>query len=690
MSVTFIPAEQLAVFEGQRVAPEAGGAVRSLEGNQGVVFYGPYIPVAAGVYRVTARAKVFGPEGARAYFDVDADWRLRANRHFSDGVTLFPHLYRTDRLEFRFATSGEELLVEGVEIEPLLLDEEPTVVEAVRALAERLIDERGEPDAIFRLINRLATANEVAQAEALRERFVGRAIDPLRRAFMELNQPGVKSLTPLPQACTREEIGAMLGGLPLQSFDMLNVSAETKAELARQGYELDYIQATRLYRAYDEPMRTWRSEPDHTLSAGEFTSRPPLFERFAEMDRSFQWELARGEGMSAYCPISGRLLKSQHGFCQHYGSHPFLFYRFDGLEVFYICTGHVSNARMFMYLPRTGTIADLRDPWLRQYSNEHVLGMFNTNLVAQRDEVVRYLNSPTRPAAVLGSNIHGHFIWTSLSGLHFASGAGLLDDIAEVVELDRYYFSAQELFPEIADKPRARFRNNDSDALAFAHCLRRNLLPIHFTDAFVIQSFAERFRRQAALHASSAGQVPSNVPRPLLFINLRAHNKVWINQAEGYAQILNSIYAEYGAAAAFLDGMPDCSEIAVQIRKYTRPEVPLYDGLEVSIHDTMSWAFAADAYVSPIGSGITLVNWLANKSGVAHAEHGHLEQMIWWNTLRPGLVDPVTPDFSQIVNVGEGLYCDYDVDWRVLLELLRPTLDASFARRSEQPRAGGR
>jgi hypothetical protein len=679
----FIPASSLLVTANRPVEAVGETAVRLLPGYHGLSLYGPYIPVEGGVYRIVVRARVVGPD-ARSRVEVDAETRLRASRFFRDPVEFYAHLYSAERLEFRFWTEGEEVLVEGLELESILLDREQSTPDSVHELCLRLVDGVSEPEAVFRLLHRLADAGEREAAEALRERYLGRQTrvqPPVRRAFRELNTPGLTTLSPDAQGrFTRSEIDTFLQSRPPRVFDAVNLQAQQKDELRRLGYHPALLQATRLRRDHSEPQRRWRQGGDPTLSAAEFTSRPPLFERFAEVDRSYQWELATGEGMSAYCPLSGRLVRSQHGFCQHYGNLPFLIYRFEGEEVFYVGTGHSSNAKMFIYMPETGVLVDFRDPWLRFYDNSHVLDFFLTNLLSFAPEVREYLNGPTRPAAIVGNNTYGHMVWVTLTGLQFAAENGLLDRVAEVVELDNYFFPVQPVFPELADKPTTRFRAGE-DVAAFQHCVRRGLLPIHFTDALFTEPLVGRIRRAAAEHASPAGHVPGQLVRPLIYINIRAHNKIWLDQGRGYAGLLNAVRDRYGRATAFLDGMPDCQAIADEIRAGTHPEVELQAGLNATFYDKVNWAFACDAYVCPVGSSLSLVQWIADKPGVAHAEHAHLEQLNWLGLVRPGVRNPAVPDYSEVVEMGDGIYCDYNLDWRVLFDLLKPLLDQRFARR---------
>jgi hypothetical protein len=490
----FTPAQALSIWPGQPVERAQGAALRVPDGIHGMVLYGPGLSVAPGVYRVHARAQAEGSHDASPLFDVSAETRIFASRLSHEGWEVFVHLYATEALEFRFQARGGGFTIEGVELEPLLLDADPSDAATVRALLDRLTEGWGEADARFRLIDRLAAFGLVDEAEQYRARYVGgqgRVGAKIRVAFADLNTPGGLPSGYEPFEASWKQIEALLDHYPLHEVDLLRLGPAERADLLSRGYQPDFLYATWRHRDYAEPPRVWREHADPTLNAAEFTSRPPLFERRVDIDRSHQASLAREEGMVAYCPVSGRELRSRHGFLQHFYGLPFVFYRFEGVEVFYVCTGHVSSAKSFVYIPRTGTVVHIGDTWLRSKPPAGVIRRFNVNLVHFRDKVRQYLGRPSTPAAVVGSDNLGHYFWTNFSGLQYASENGLLDKVAEVIELSRTFASPALAFEELADKPRHAF---DIDVLAFEHCLDRGLLPIHFTDLIITDALGRSHR----------------------------------------------------------------------------------------------------------------------------------------------------------------------------------------------------
>jgi hypothetical protein len=685
----FIPASEFSIIEGRPIERLEDGSLRSPTGAAGWILYGPYLALEGGVYRVTARTRASGDGQRPLYWDISAAGRVYATGEFSDGATIVVKLPDTRALEFRFMTDGAEFIHEGVELEPLLLDRAVVSAAQVVDLGARLTSATATAEAMFSLAERLDALDEREAAERVRRAFIagnGRVIAKVRALLQELHGPGRPCLSPENEVSLgRAELYPAVKALPLAIIDLPPHAEPFRQsswnELLSRGYHPDFIQANRLHRVPGVPRRPWQKDPP---PGSESAPRTPMFEALANVDLSFQTALARGEGMSAYCPVSGRLLKSTHGFCEHIVGQPQIFYRFEGAEVFYVCTGGFIGGRMFLYMPRTGTIAAIEEPLLRWYPYAELVQAFNVSMLEHRHAVVRYLAEPVRYAAVYGLPNIGHFFWNDLPGLHYAVEAGLAADLAQIVKVPTLFMEHEPLFPELAQTPTVRL--DDAHAV-FGHFVSGGMTPVRFTDGVINDGYFARLRRAVAAGATPNGWPPPDAPRPLLWLNVRANNKVWVDQAAGYANILNAVYEEYGAAAALLQGMPDCADLAAEIRRLTRPEIPLYDGLDMTIEDKLNFAGEVDAYICVVGAGLVLTTWLADRPGVVHAEHGHMDQLAFWSYPRPNAPAPLAPPKSLIRELGTGWYCNYEVDWRLLLELLRPLLDARFERKSAPPTA---
>ena len=674
-----ITAAQLQIADGKIVEPLGGGARRSLQGNEGCVFYGPFIQFAAGLYRVQVQGPSASGDPDDLYWDVHSNSRLLAAHAIRDRAHTVIRVLDTDRLEFRFHSQGAPFDLGGLLVEPLLLDRQVASTGELEKLAEQLLGENAEPSSIHHALDRLAWAGGIVAAERLRDRFMqgqGRLAAKIRTVFFRLNSVGRDRCDDPEVDATREQITRALGALPRKIFDLYHLGPSDRSALLQAGYQPDFLNATKSHRDYREGRLPWQRAPSEQHPVSESEPRSIQSKRHLELDFSFQTAIARGEPMQAYCPISGELLGARHGFCLYHLGLAYTFYRFEGVEVFYLLVGGATSTKRAVYLPRINAIVAIQDPDLRWYSDGEIVDRFNVNLVHFHQDVSNYLSNPTHLAAVLGNNNMGHFFWNDLAGLQKLDDAGLLGAVTEVVELNRQFVDVRKVFPELDDLPSVYL---DDDAAAFRHCVQRGLLPVRFTDARISDALAERVGHTVSREVDHAAVADVDEDRPLIWINLRAHSKVWVDQAEGYANILNALCDEYGSVAALLDGWIDCRDIAEDIRGRVREEVRLYDGLSLSIFESLAWARRVDSYICTIGSGLVLLTWLSGRPGVAHAERAHLQQMEWWGDVRPTVAPPLTPTLEEITDVGGGLYCDYQIDWRVLLRLLREALAASQA-----------
>lgn len=676
----FFPADHPGVFAPRGADPLGEGVLKVSAGPAGCVFWGPCVTASAGVHRAFARTRAEGGGEDAVYFEVYADGRVHGARHFQDGCELIVRLPDACRIQFRFITaSGVSIIHEGVEFEPVLLDREVVTVAALEALILKYMDSPAAPEALFHLIERLARMGEPEAAEAWRNAYVagrGRNFARARATWIAINTPGVRRLAAdLTFDLTPEQLAGFVESLPIKTFDIAPINNRVRGhheddELVHRGYKIDFLQATALQRDLHRPRRSWQvvSTPNDLV---DFAPVPPMIEALRNVDLSFQEQVARGEGMSAYCPVSGRALRSTHGFCHHSQGVAQTLYRFEGVEVFYVLTGNFPNSRMLIFMPRTSTLVHIEEQGVRHYPHIEIVREFIVKILQYRTKVMHYLSSRARPAAVLGLNNIGHFFWNELSGLQFSIDSGAIAGIDQIVTVPVQYIDYRLIFPEMDDVPSV-FIENPHDV--FGYFVNHGLTPVRFTDALITPTLFERVRRVAGSHSGPKGSPPSDGPRPLIWINLRAQNKVWVGQASGYAEILNAIHEEYGNAAALLQGMPDCAEIAAEIRRLTHPEVALYDGINLDIYDKLNWAGHVDAYICVAGAGMAFTTWLADQHGVAHSEHGHLEHLDWWPYVRPEAVKALAPPKAAVKELGEGWYCNYEVDWRLLLDLLRQAL----------------
>lgn len=652
---------RITAAQGEPPAPGDDGLLRTPEHRLGYFLRSPPVRLPAGVHRITPKIKVGRQVWGPGHWKVEVQGLIPVARDLSDPGPAYVRLLRETALEVEFNVKGQATEFMGVELTPVLLDEAEAEPEALQAAIAEMRRHGAEPAAVFHLIDRLAVVAGHEAAEASRDRLASmlqRDDGTVQDVWRRLNALGAPAPPPT-EPLSLDRIRGALSKHGLTAFDLFpGLMAEDRRKLLGQGYQAEYIQASLLYRSFD------RAEP-----APAFKSY--FLQTFADNDRSFQLDLLAGGGMAAYCPVSGRLLRSQHGLCIWRPGSPYIFYRFEGEEVFYVCVGNWTGVRMFIYMPETETLVHTVHPLFRWEAAEDIVRDFKIKCVAGREAMGAYLTGPTRPTAIFPAAPNlGHHFWNDLSGFEAAQRGRVDLSRLDVVQLPHRFLDVDAVFPELDPRRVARLADPET---VFDHCVRERLLPVRLTGAQVSATLAERVRRAAAERGEGRGP-PATLPRPLLWINLRAHNKVWLDQAEGYAALLNALDEELGGVAAFLDGTPDCAELAGALKARLRPGVTVFEGVDLSLYDSLSWAFAVDAYLVTIGSGLALVTWLADKPGVAHSEWAHLHQLEWWSEIRPGSIPPLAPAMADVQEIVGGMYCNYELDWRRLLDLVRQAL----------------
>jgi hypothetical protein len=647
--------------------------MRSIAGNRGFVFSGPYLPTAPGLYRVRVQSRVIDA-GKQSYFDLFAAGRIYASSLYGDPIDIVAYISETCPLEFRFKADGEAFILDSIELTALSPETEGITPFAVPDWIWRPQVMAGEPLDVFEIARRLSASSRAQEAEDLLDRFVASRFDSgarIKAAFAGLHS-GTNSRSCQSEPFLRTEIRQEVATWPIRVYDLFQLSEQDHLSLVEQDLQPAALLASGFHRSPLEPARPSQGGQDGEISAMQ--DRHALIEVLASLELSFQTSLCRGAGLRAYCPVTGRLLRSDHGYCQYASQTIFIFYYFLGAEPFYVCTGGYDGSRKFIYIPRKNIIVIIGHPYLRGLDYVAVTKQLCEDIIFHMDEVYSYLDDAPRPAALLGINNLGHFFWNELSGLQHLVSTGLHETLAEVVKVGRPYLEIERVFPELCGAEFVNITENLYESV-FLHCLRRRLSPIYVTDVAMSEDLVRRVQSAAKATASEKGSPPPDIQHPLVWLNLRVHNKSWHNQAIGYTNILNALGEEFGQVSALLDGMPDCDGIAEQIRAGTGDHVRIYDNFDLGIADCINWALEVDAYVCTIGSGLVFLTWLTGKPGVAHANCSHMDQLSWWTDVRSDSPRPLAPHPSEIHSDDplQG-YCDYDLDWRILLDLLRNAL----------------
>lgn len=760
-----INAKELGILPGNNVEETSEGYL-SLEGNQGFVFYGPYIDIPDGLYRV--RVGFNFPENSlemteeKDYdhsfkFDIVSPhpyvlYEAKVDSH-QTSLEFYLDFIEGHRTEFRFFSTGPAFSVSCIEM---------TLVYQPKPHTHAAFLYYFHLGCILQLKNQREKANQ-AYSRAFEYSPIGTLIDGLITDQYALTLPPVaeeaylslgvlleqqerweeaifcyrKVLEITPNhasasyklsiilaaqgqldeaiACFKkaqkqpteaeiyENIWQNLNQLaPLRETD-IDCQAEIKPEDT-----YTYFSQTSKYTVIDtsftdltESQKTIIEDANFSLGTLELIKIDSLnleqiyinqFEEFKHIapvkkvikkSSSYSWNLLNATNdfqksivetgyIYSVCPFTGKVIRSDRSFyIQHVPSVPILIYQFQSTEIFYLMVGGWGGVKIAIYFPRLELVIKLSNEWSVWLSCEKIINEFKAHAVSFWRQFKSYISNEQakKVVAVLGNVLNlGHYFWNQISGIYYLYEKNLLHKIDNFLIGANEYFELGALFPEIPPDKIVRLSDNKS---FFLDILENNYFAVQVTDLFIKEDLAVRIQSAAVNKCSQSFLQNVEAAKkhfPLIWINLRSHNKAWISQVEGYANIITKISDDYPGVAVVFDGFPTEKANMAQIQALISPNIKVYNALECPLHETLVWAGTVDTYIAVIGSGLTLVTWIANKPGVAHSDHGHYLQLIFWLDVRENSVDPVFVPVDYIIDItndGKGSE-NYDCDWKVI------------------------
>lgn len=389
------------------------------------------------------------------------------------------------------------------------------------------------------------------------------------------------------------------------------------------------------------------------------------------------------------CPVSGKILRSNQSFyIQHSSFVPVIFYRFCGYEPFYLICGCHQAIVLGVYFPKQELIIRLyNDPFSTDYAI--AVNEFKAGAVSFWRDVKTYISSSERKpvAAVLGwLNNLGHYFWNDVTGIYHLYKNNILNSIDKFLIRDCNFMEIGDIFPEINSEAILKISNRWQ---LFQTILQYNLVAVRPTNTWVDVDYTQRLLESSRRKCSVdfLQQVEEAKQHfPLLLVNLRGHFKQWVSYIEGYANIINALFQDYPNLAIVFDGFSSETSAMEQIQALISPEIKTYNALDCPNPETFVWVHSIDTYIMVIGSGLTLVTWMANKPGVAHGNLAHCHQLnFMWRKVRDDL-QPILVPQDAIVDLDESHWpgCNYDCDWKAIYNL---TVDVIKSLENSQPKS---
>lgn len=402
--------------------------------------------------------------------------------------------------------------------------------------------------------------------------------------------------------------------------------------------------------------------------------------------KHFQQSIVESGYIYTISPFSGKVLRSNQSFCVNHknlNNQLLIIYRFEDREVFYLMTGGWSSDKIAIFFPETELIISL-SVWGTWISLSEAINQFKANVVTHWNLFRKYSLSNKHKKLVnfFGPTPNlGHYFWNDVTGIYYCQENNILEKIDLFLVGPKKYLDVKDIFPEISSDKLVYISDSDFQDI-FRVSLENSYFVVRVTDFYIKEDLANRIH-QASIQKCSQEflQTVTEAKQhfPLLLINLRSHNKSWINQIDGYANIITKLSESYPNIAVLFDGFPSEKPVMEKIIALISAPVKFYNGLDCEVHETIVWSFAIDSYISIIGSGLTLVTWIAAKNGVAHSDRGHYSQMEWWPKMRENFVAPECVPVDCITDIQDpdrAGWLNYDCNWQVIYNIIDKVINS--------------
>ena len=274
-----------------------------------------------------------------------------------------------------------------------------------------------------------------------------------------------------------------------------------------------------------------------------------------------------------------------------------------------------------------------------------------------------------------------------------------------VYEEQDFFGRVNELFPEAIHTPDmvVGVRNDDD---VFLRMLDDNLLLLTVKDEFFTLDFVARVLAQA--RAKCSPEFLNDVVAlkatawPLVVTTIRLDNRSWIEQREGLPALFGRLRQTYPHLGLVLDGLSSDTvkgwttmrmsldaelEMANHVKSSLPEDMPVWFSVGRMIAESIVLVDAADMFIAPTGSGMTLYKWLSNQPGLAFSNRCALDDQsperwilrVWHDpTFRPDIAPTVHLPYLKVEDVLQPsehpTRANFHLDWNDLYEASIPII----------------
>ena len=413
---------------------------------------------------------------------------------------------------------------------------------------------------------------------------------------------------------------------------------------------------------------------------GDDSGSTELLNGYPKVSNAFQQGIVMSGFLEMLSPYDGTTIRTQNSIPVPINHLLSIVYEFSGENpiVVGVGTGWAGMAS-FLWLVKQDIIVLYDSIGFFDWANpESVISEYMAFCVQHIQEIRSYRKCIHTVALASGFNNNlGHYFWNETSGLERIIRLHILHNVEMIYCPSMKWLSMREIFDR--DHLPTVIELDDWEMIRSETLDRRQIL-VRPTGTRLDDSLASKLKRAAVARFKS--EAPERLQRAraltsnkqlVLYVNLRAHNKAWVEQDEGIIKIVQYLRSQDKRnIVVYLDGFKDCEASAKTIGASVIKNVIFVSGIVgtgVGFSETLYWAFRSEFFIAVIGSGLVPVTWIANKPGICHGDVEHLAQMTWWRDVRSDLAPIGWPRADQIKNLKNQAYSNYSISPADMLKL---------------------
>ncbi|NET24735.1 tetratricopeptide repeat protein [Okeania sp. SIO1I7] len=352
----------------------------------------------------------------------------------------------------------------------------------------------------------------------------------------------------------------------------------------------------------------------------------------------FQLDAVNNGYLESICPWSGEILKSNQSFLIDGKYYSILAYRFIGHTTYYLLIGFVGGNKLCLYFPSAGLIVKFRAQASMAVSWCLKLQSY---MVSKWLDVKNYLseNESKKLVSITGVMHHfGHTVLNEYSSYQELFDENLLDNFKKFIVGICEFIPFEQLFPEVEQEK--IIRTSDYSFETFTFIIKNNFFAIRPTNPKydLNRKLATRIYHASVNSCSQTYLQEMEAAKkcfPLLWFEIRTNDRIWLNQAEGIAEIANHLYSDYPnlgiifAGWSYTDrenvtdhrGSKRDQQVVQKSQALMNPNIPTFTIVGHKIYEKIAWAGIAELHIVGHGSGYIFPS-IAHKQAIIHTNKG--------------------------------------------------------------------